>query len=156
MTPAVSALRKLGVAHRVLTYDHDPRSEAFGAEAAEALELEPGAVFKTLVARLDGDELVVALVPVASTLDLKALARAAGAKRAAMATPAEAERSSGYVVGGISPLGQRKRLRTFVDASLSALDECFVSAGRRGVELALEPTDLVTALSAVTSPLTTR
>lgn len=155
MTPAVTALERLGLPFRVLDYEHDPRSEAYGTEAAEALALDPHAVFKTLLARLDPDELVVALVPVTTSLDLKALARAGGAKRAAMADPADAERATGYVVGGISPLGQKKRLRTFVDDSVTILDECFVSGGRRGLELELAPDDLVGALSAVITPLGT-
>lgn len=153
MTPAITALHQLGLPFRVLDYDHDPRAEAYGAEAAETLGLDPHAVFKTLLARLEPDELVVALVPVTASLDLKALARAAGAKRAALAEPADAERATGYVIGGISPLGQKKRLRAFVDESVTILDECFVSAGRRGLELALDPDDLVAAISATVSDL---
>ena len=155
MTPAVTALERLGLAFRVLEYQHDPRSEAYGSEAAEALELDPHAVFKTLLARLEPDELVVALVPVTASLDLKALARAAGAKRAAMAAPADAERATGYVVGGISPLGQRRPLRAFVDETVTILDQCYVSGGRRGLELALAPDDLVAAISANVSDLAT-
>ena len=155
MTPAVTALERLGLAFRVLEYEHDPRSEAYGSEAAEALELDPHAVFKTLLARLEPDELVVALVPVTASLDLKALARAAGAKRAAMAAPADAERATGYVVGGISPLGQRRTLRAFVDETVTILDQCYVSGGRRGLELALAPDDLVAAISANVSDLAT-
>ena len=153
MTPAITALERLGVPYRVLEYEHDPRAEAYGTEAAEALDLDPHAVFKTLVARLDDGELAVALVPVTTTLDLKALARAGGSKRAAMADPADAERATGYVVGGISPLGQKKRLRSFVDESVAILDDCFVSGGRRGLELALTPDDLVRAMSAVVAPI---
>ena len=155
MTPAVTALERLGLAFRVLEYQQDPRSEASGSEAAEALELDPHAVFKTLLARLEPDELVVALVPVTASLDLKALARAAGAKRAAMAAPADAERATGYVVGGISPLGQRRTLRAFVDETVTILDQCYVSGGRRGLELALAPDDLVAAISANVSDLAT-
>ena len=155
MTPAVTALERLGLSFRVLDYAHDPRAEAYGGEAAEALGLDPHAVFKTLLARLEPDELVVALVPVTGNLDLKALARAARAKRAAMAEPADAERATGYVVGGISPLGQKKRLRAFVDESVTILDECFVSAGRRGLELALTPDDLIAAISATVTDLGT-
>lgn len=155
MTPAVTALERLGLAFRVLEYEHDPRSEAYGSEAAEALELDPHAVFKTLLARLEPDELVVALVPVTASLDLKALARAAGAKRAAMAAPADAERATGYVVGGISPLGQRRTLRAFVDETVTILDQCYVSGGRRGLELALAPDDLVAAISANVTDLAT-
>lgn len=155
MTPAVTALDRLGLPYRVLEYEHDPRADAFGAEAAEALDLDPHAVFKTLVAQLDGAELAVALVPVTTTLDLKALARAAGSKRAAMAEPADAQRATGYVVGGISPLGQKKRLRSFIDDTVTLVDECFVSGGRRGLELALVPDDLIEAMAAVVAPLGT-
>lgn len=153
MTPAVLALEAAAIAHRILTYEHEPRTEAYGAEAAEALGLDPNAVFKTLLAVLDDRELVVALVPVTTTLDLKALARVAGAKRAMMADPAAAERSSGYVVGGISPLGQKRALRTFVDETIELADECFVSGGRRGLELGLAPRDLLAALDATIAAL---
>ncbi len=155
MTPAVTALERLGRSFRILEYHHDPRADAYGAEAAEALDLDPHAVFKTLVAQLDDGELAVALVPVTTTLDLKALARAAGSKRAAMADPTDAERATGYVVGGISPLGQKKRLRSFVDESVTILDECFVSGGRRGLELAVAADDLIEAMEATVAPLAT-
>lgn len=114
----------------------------YGEAAAEALGVPPGRVFKTLVADVDGRP-TVAVVPVAGTLDLKALAAARGGKRAAMADPAAAERATGYVVGGISPLGQRKRLPTVVDASASAFPTIYVSAGRRGLEIELSPADLI-------------
>ena len=155
MTPAIKLLERAAIAHRVVTYTSDPRHESYGAEAAEALGLAPDQVFKTLLASVDGSETVVAVLPVDQRLDLKALARAAGAKRAAMADPADAERLTGYVVGGISPLGQRKRLRTFIDTAAADLDEVHVSGGRRGVEVALAPTDLAELLSASFSPLTT-
>ncbi len=154
MTPAITLLERADVAHRVVTYEHDPDHPSYGSEAADALGLPPGRVFKTLLATVDGAETVVAVVPVDRRLDLKALARAAGAKRAAMAEPALAERLSGYVVGGISPLGQRRRLRTFIDRSASDLDEVHVSGGRRGLEVALDPTDLAGLVSATFSPLT--
>jgi Cys-tRNA(Pro)/Cys-tRNA(Cys) deacylase len=153
VTPAIKLLERTGTEHRVVTYDHDPRSESYGTEAAEALGLDPSRVFKTLLATVDGAETVVAVVPVARRLDLKALARAAGAKKAAMADPGDAERLTGYVVGGISPLGQRKRLRTFVDATASDLDQLHVSGGRRGVEIALAPDALSTLLAASFHPL---
>ena len=130
-TPATVALERAGVAFTVHAYDHDPRSASYGLEAADALGLDPGAVFKTLLAEVDG-ELVVAVVPVSGQLDLKALAAALGGKRAAMADPAVAERTTGYVVGGISPIGQRRRLRTVVDESASARPAVYVSGGRRG------------------------
>ena len=146
-TPATVALERAGIAFTVHAYDHDPRSASYGLEAADALGLDPGAVFKTLLAEVDG-ELVVAVVPVSGQLDLKALASAVGGKRAAMADPAVAERTTGYVVGGISPIGQRRRLRTVVDESASARPAVYVSGGRRGVDLGLDPTDLVRVLDA--------
>ncbi len=152
MTPAVVVLRQRKVPHRIVSYDHDPARSSYGTEAAEALGLDPAVVFKTLMADVDGT-LVVAVVPVTGSLDLKALARAAGGKKASMADPAAAERSSGFVLGGISPLGQRKRLATFVDDSAMTLGEIYVSAGRRGVEIALAPDDLVDALGATVAPL---
>ena len=146
-TPATVALERAGVAFTVHAYDHDPRSASYGLEAADALGLDPGAVFKTLLAEVDG-ELVVAVVPVSGQLDLKALASAVGGKRAAMADPAVAERTTGYVVGGISPIGQRKRLRTVVDETATTEPAVYVSGGRRGVDLGLDPTDLVRVLDA--------
>lgn len=146
MTPAVRAAIAAGVPHRVLAYTHDPAAPAYGPEAAALLGLDPRAVFKTLVVELEGARgaaLAVALVPVDRQLDLKAAATALGAKRASLADVASAERATGYVVGGISPLGQRRALPTVVDASALALDECYVSAGRRGLELALAPADLL-------------
>lgn len=146
-TPATVALEKAGVTFTVHAYDHDPRSASYGLEAADALGLDPDAVFKTLLAEVDG-ELVVAVVPVSGQLDLKALASAVGGKRAAMADPAVAERTTGYVVGGISPIGQRRRLRTVVDESASVRPAVYVSGGRRGVDLGLDPADLVRVLDA--------
>jgi Cys-tRNA(Pro)/Cys-tRNA(Cys) deacylase len=147
MTPALVAVARARVPHRVLTYAHDPSAPAYGPEAASALGLDPRQVFKTLVVSLEGaprvGELAVAVVPVSRQLDLKAAADALGAKRAVMADVAAAERATGYVVGGISPLGQKKRLRTVVDASALEWPELFVSAGRRGLELALAPADLL-------------
>jgi len=142
MTPAVKALERAGVAFALAEYAHDPRSPAYGEEAARALDLSPEAVFKTLLARLDDGRLVMAMVPVAATLDLKALARAAGARKASLAAPDDAERATGYVVGGISPLGQKKRLPAFLDASADDLATLHVSGGRRGLEIGLAPADL--------------
>ena len=147
-TPAIAALAKAKIPHTLHTYTHDPSITAFGAEAVTALGLDPARVFKTLVASVDG-ALVVAVVPVSGQLNLKALAAAAGGKRAAMAAVADAERSSGYVAGGISPLGQRKALRTVVDSSAAAFDTVFVSAGRRGLEVELAAADLVAATRGV-------
>lgn len=149
----MDALVAAGIAFVVQEYEPPARGD-FGQAAVAALDLSPDEVFKTLLARVDGDELVVAVVPVSRQLSLKRLAAAAGAKRATMAEPAAAERSSGYVVGGISPLGQRRRLRTFVDASATGFDVIHVSGGRRGLELGLAPADLIAALSAAVAPLT--
>jgi Cys-tRNA(Pro)/Cys-tRNA(Cys) deacylase len=143
MTPAVEALRRAGVAHRVIELGTTAPAGNYGEATAKALGVCPKAVFKTLVARVDSKELVVALVPVETELDTKALATLIGAKRVALAPPRDAERSTGCVVGGISPFGQRKALRTFADASLMTHATVFVSAGRRGLELALAPGDLV-------------
>ncbi|MGI9613911.1 MAG: Cys-tRNA(Pro) deacylase [Acidimicrobiales bacterium] len=146
MTPAITLLEQAKVTHRVLTYEHDPASEAYGLEAADALGLDPELVFKTLVVSLQADGAerhAVAVVPVSANLDLKAFAAAAGVKRAAMADRGDAERITGYVRGGISPLGQKKRLLTFVDGSAETTDVLYVSGGRRGVDIELAPTDLV-------------
>ncbi|MFC3284278.1 Cys-tRNA(Pro) deacylase [Litchfieldella rifensis] len=142
MTPAVRVLEHAGIAFALKEYPHDPKAPAYGEEAAEALDLSPDEVFKTLLARLDDGRLVVAIVPVSTQLDLKALARAAGSKRARMAEADEAERATGYVIGGISPLGQKKRLATFLDTRATALATVHVSGGRRGLEIALAPHDL--------------
>ena len=142
MTPAVEAARRSGVEHRVHEYEHDPAAASYGLEAARKLGVEPERVFKTLVVEVDGG-LAVAVVPVATSLDLKALAAALGGKRAAMAEPAAAERATGYVTGGISPLGQRRRLPTVVDAIAQAWERVCVSAGRRGMQIELAPADLV-------------
>jgi Cys-tRNA(Pro)/Cys-tRNA(Cys) deacylase len=141
-TPATRALEKAKVPVRVHEYAHDPAAESYGMEAAEVLGLPPERVFKTLVAQVDG-RLTVAIVPVARQLDLKALASAVGGKRAAMAAVADAERATGYVAGGISPLGQRKALPTVLDESALAHTTIHVSGGRRGLELELAPADLV-------------
>jgi Cys-tRNA(Pro)/Cys-tRNA(Cys) deacylase len=151
-TPAFVALTRARVAFTPHAYEHDPRSESFGEEAAEALGVPPARVFKTLLADVDG-ELCVGIVPVDRTLDLKALASALGGKRAAMADPRRAERATGYVVGGISPLGQKRQHRTVVDASAGNWDTVFVSAGRRGLEAELSPTDLVALTEAVLAPI---
>jgi Cys-tRNA(Pro)/Cys-tRNA(Cys) deacylase len=140
-TPATALLAKQGVAHRVHSYDHGA-GQAYGPEAAERLGLDPERVFKTLVAEVDG-ALTVGIVPVSATLDLKALAGAVGGKRARMADVAVAERATGYVAGGISPLGQRKRLATVVDASAQQWETVYCSGGRRGLEIELAPADLV-------------
>lgn len=147
-TPATTLLDRQGVGYTVHSYDHDPRNPSYGTEASEALAVQAERLFKTLVAVVDG-RLTVAVVPVAGQLDLKALAAAAGGKRAAMADVAAAERATGYVAGGISPLGQRKRLPVIVDASALDLTTVFCSAGRRGLQIELAPGDLVRAANAV-------
>ncbi len=154
VTPAIKLLESRKIAHRTMSYDHDPAAASYGTEAAEALGIDASIVFKTLLASVDSN-LVVAVVPVTGMLDLKALARVAKAKKASMADPAVAERSTGYVVGGISPLGQRKQLATFIDESALALTEMYVSGGRRGLEIVLAPTDLVAVLNATTAPIAT-
>ncbi|MFC5178909.1 Cys-tRNA(Pro) deacylase [Nocardioides taihuensis] len=154
-TPATVALTAAGVAFELRPYDHDPRAESYGLEAAEALGVAPERVFKTLVAAVDG-ELTVAVVPVSGLLDLKALARALGGSRATMADPAAAQRATGYVVGGISPVGQRRRLPTVVDATALEHPTVLVSAGRRGLDLEIAPADLVAVTGAITGPISRR
>ncbi|WP_020665009.1 Cys-tRNA(Pro) deacylase [Amycolatopsis benzoatilytica] len=151
-TPATALLQKQKVAHTVHTYDHDPRAESFGLEAVEALGLDAARVFKTLVADVDG-KLVVGVVPVTGQLDLKALAAAAGGKKAKMADPAAAQRATGYVLGGISPLGHRSRLPVVVDSSASGFPTMFCSGGRRGLEVELDPAELVRLTGAVIAPI---
>ena len=149
MTPAIELLKKSAAEHRIHSYSHDPKAPSYGLEAAEKLGIEPDRVFKTLLAVTEKGELLVGVVPVAGTLDLKALAQAAGAKRIDMADPKQAERTTGYLVGGISPLGQKKRLRTFVDSSAAEWPTIFVSAGRRGLEVELAVVVLLHCTSGV-------
>ena len=151
-TPATASLAKQKVTHTLHGYDHDPRHESFGLEAVEALGLDPARVFKTLVAEVDG-RLVVGVVPVTGQLDLKALAAAAGGKKAKMADPAAAQRATGYVLGGISPLGHRSRIPVVIDASAEKFDTVFCSAGRRGLEVELSPADLIRLTQAVVAPI---
>jgi Cys-tRNA(Pro)/Cys-tRNA(Cys) deacylase len=151
-TPATVALTAAGVDFTVHSYDHDPAHPSYGEEAAEAMGVSPDRVFKTLLADVDG-ALTVAVVPVSGSLDLKALAAAVGGKRAAMADPALAERTTGYVRGGISPLGQRKRLPTVLDDSAEAHETICVSAGRRGLEVELTPGDLAKLTDAILAPV---
>ena len=153
MTPAIEFVRRAGVPFEVHEYRHDASTRSFGLEAADALGIEQARVFKTLVASLASGELVVAVIPVASQLDLKALASTAGAKNASMAEPGEAQRATGYVLGGISPLGQKRRLSTYIDSSALEQGQVFVSAGRRGLEIALDPKDLVSLTHATLAPI---
>jgi Cys-tRNA(Pro)/Cys-tRNA(Cys) deacylase len=152
-TPAVRVLEKAKVPHTLHPYDPDhPSDQGYGEAAVAALGSDPRQVFKTLVARVDGD-LTVAVVPVAGTLDLKALATAAGGRKAVMADPADAERATGYVRGGISPLGQRKQLPTVVDESALEFTTVMVSAGKRGLQVELPPADLVRLTRGKTAPI---
>jgi Cys-tRNA(Pro)/Cys-tRNA(Cys) deacylase len=158
-TRAIDELVRAGVAHTIHEYvPHEPsgpdraRRPAWGEDAAAALGVDPARIHKTLIATVDG-QLAVAVVPVAAELDLKALADALGGRKAAMADPVDAERATGYVRGGISPLGQRRRLPTVVDAAALELATIFVSAGRRGLQVELAPADLVRLAGAVTAPI---
>lgn len=150
-TRALSALDRAGVAYRVHEYGQRGGG-SYGAQAAAAIGADPRRVFKTLVTTVDGRP-VVAVVPVAGTLDVKALAAAAGGKRAALADPALAERATGYVRGGISPFGQRRRLPTIVDATATGFATVYVSAGRRGLQVELAPADLIALTAAEVAPL---
>lgn len=146
-TPALVVLQREGVTYTAHAYDHDPDAESYGMEAARALGVDPATVFKTLLAEVD-DHATVAIVPVAGQLDLKALAAASGAKRARMMEAAIAERLTGYVVGGISPLGQRTALPTFLDSSAATLPLIYVSGGRRGLDIGISPEDLISLTGA--------
>ncbi|WP_224278337.1 Cys-tRNA(Pro) deacylase [Nocardioides lacusdianchii] len=151
-TPATVALGAAGIAYEVRAYEHDPRAASYGLEAAEALGVDPARVFKTLLASLDG-RLVVGIVPVSGQLDLKALARALGGSKAVMAEVAAAERATGYVAGGISPIGQKRAHPTVLDASALEHGTILVSGGRRGFDLELAPHDLVAVTGAVTATI---
>lgn len=151
-TPATLAASRAGVEFTTHSYEHDPSAASYGAEAAEAMGVAPERVFKTLVTEVDG-VMTVAVVPVSASLDLKALAAAAGGKRAVLADPRDVERTTGYVLGGVSPLGQRKRLPTVLDASARDHATVCVSAGRRGLEIELAPGDLATLTGATTAAI---
>jgi Cys-tRNA(Pro)/Cys-tRNA(Cys) deacylase len=151
-TPATALLTKERVVHTLHPYDHDPRAQAYGDEAAAALGIDPERIFKTLIATVDG-KLACAVVPVAARLDLKGFAAALGGKRAELADPAAAARATGYVVGGISPIAQKTRLRVVVDESASGFDTVYVSAGQRGLQVELRPADLVRVTGARLAPI---
>lgn len=153
-TPAVSAAKAAGVTFRLLEYDYDPSADAIGLHAAAALGLAQDMVFKTLIVQLEPKGLACAVIPVAAKLDLKAFAAAAGAKKCDLADQTLAERTTGFLVGGISPLGQRKALPTFIDASAEALPEMVVNGGRRGLQIVLAPTDLARVTRATVRPIT--
>ena len=154
MTPAVTAATRAGIDFEILEYDAGHSDEPYGIGAARALGIAPERVFKTLVVDLAGDSLAVAIIPVPERLDLKAVASALGAKRTAMAEPAVAERATGYVRGGISPLGQRRQLPCAIDESALGFDRIYVSGGRRGLEIGLAPSDLIGLLGATVTRLT--
>ncbi len=158
MTPAINLVKSRKIKFQVHEYQHDPAAESYGLEAAEKLALSPQRVFKTLVVKLDGRHLAVAVIPVEQQLNMKAMAKACGVKKAAMAEPAEVERTTGYVLGGVSPLGQKKVLTTIIDSSAQQLAQqqstMFVSAGRRGLEIELQPQDLCALLQGRFAPLT--
>lgn len=151
-TPATAALTTAGIAFTSHTYEHDPRADSYGLEAADALGLDPDSVFKTLVVDIDGKP-CVALVPVTTFVDLKAIARAGGGRTADLADPQAAQRLTGYVVGGISPIGQRKKLPTFIDESAQGLPVMYVSGGRRGFDIGLAPDDLQRITEATWAPI---
>lgn len=151
-TPATVALTQAGIDYTLHPYEHDPRAASYGLEAAEALGVEPKRVFKTLMASLDG-KLVVGIVPVTGQLDLKALARALSGSKAQMAEVTAAERATGYVAGGISPVGQKRPHATVVDESATTYDSVYVSGGRRGLDIELSPTDLIKITYATTAPI---
>ena len=153
MTPAISAIEKAQIGHRVHEYAHDPAAESYGLEAAEKLGISPQRVFKTLVVSSPEKNLAVAIVPVSTTLNLKRLARALGVKKAAMADAVEVQRSTGYVLGGISPIGQKKQLPTILDDSALQFPTIYVSAGRRGLEIELDPRDLLALIGANTASI---
>ncbi|WP_148864315.1 Cys-tRNA(Pro) deacylase [Marinobacter fonticola] len=153
MTPAIEQASKAGIDFEIHAYEHDAHAESYGEEAAAKLGLAPEQVFKTLVLQLDGQGLAVGIVPVTGKLNLKRLAKAAGAKKAAMADARDVERATGYVLGGVSPLGQKKRLRTVIDASAEAFSTVYVSAGRRGLEIELAPADLARLTGATFAPI---
>lgn len=142
MTPGINVAKKAGVIHHIHEHSHDPGHASYGLEAAEKMGVPAQQVFKTLVVTLDTKNLAVAVLPVSRMLSMKLIARAAGAKKAVMAPAMEVQRNTGYVLGGVSPLGQKKRLPTFIDESACQFASIFVSAGRRGLEIELGPDDL--------------
>jgi len=142
MTPGINAAKKAKIPYTLHKYTHDPSSDSYGTEAAQKMEVPGEQVFKTLVVRLDNEALAVGIIPVTAMLNMKRMAKASGAKKAAMATPSDVTRSTGYILGGVSPLGQKKSLDTVIDASAQNFPTIYVSAGRRGLEIELAPGDL--------------
>lgn len=143
MTPGIDAAIKAGVFHTVHEYEHDAGSAGYGNEAADKLGVNPAQIFKTLVVAVDSKTLAVGVVPVTGMLSMKLIAKAASGKKAVMADPQDVQRRTGYVLGGVSPLGQKNRLKVFIDASAEGFETIYVSAGRRGLEIELSPNDLV-------------
>jgi Cys-tRNA(Pro)/Cys-tRNA(Cys) deacylase len=154
-TPAIVALNAAGVPFRMHEFDADPAERQYGQAAAQALGVDLERVFKTLIATVDDRNHVVGIVPVSGQLSLKELATAVGAKRAEMCVPETAQRLTGYVVGGISPFGQKRSLPTVIDETCVLFDSIFVSGGRRGLDIELAPDDLISVLGAVTAPIGT-
>lgn len=153
MTPAVIAAEKAGVNIEIHEYEHDPLATSYGEEAAQKLGVEAGAIFKTLVVETDRHQLAVGIVPVLNSLNIKAMAAALGVKKIQMAEKSKVERSTGYILGGVSPIGQKKKLPTIIDQSAVDFPLVFVSGGRRGLDIALHPNDLVELCSAKLSPI---
>ena len=155
MTPAIKQAQKAGIWFAVHEYQHDPNTEAYGLEAAQALGLDPAQVFKTLLVCIEGNskKMAVGIVPVALCLDFKQMAKALKVKSVEMANPKDAERLTGYLVGGISPLGQKKRLKTVIDATAQTFNKIYVSGGKRGLDIGLDPNDLAKLLNATFSDL---
>ena len=148
MTPCINTLKKQKTPHIIHKYKHDQKTKSYGLEAVEMLDLDKNRVFKTLVVSAD-EQLAVAIVPVSSKLNLKLFAKAMGAKKVEMAEVSKVENSTGYILGGVSPIGQKKRLKTFIDSSAQEFETIFVSAGRRGLEVALKPDDLALVVEGV-------
>lgn len=154
MTPAVTLLTKRKVEFDILEYQHDSACQAYGLEAVEKLSLPASQVFKTLVTELDNGKLAVALIPVAERLSLKKMAKACGVKKAAMAEPAKVTAATGYIMGGVSPLGQKRKLTTVIDDSAGQYPVCYVSGGRRGLEIGISPNDLRAMCNATLASIT--
>ncbi|MCP3927123.1 MAG: Cys-tRNA(Pro) deacylase [Desulfobacterales bacterium] len=142
MTPCINVAKKNKITHKIHKYKHDPGNESYGLEAVVKLGVSESRVFKTLVVSLDNGKMVVGVIPVSSKLSMKLISKSAGGKKAVMAKPLEVERSTGYILGGVSPLGQKKQLNTIIDSSAKDHSTIFVSAGRRGLEIELSPDDL--------------
>ena len=142
MTPAINVVKKKKVTHNIHEYSHDPSNKSYGSEAAEKLGVPEERIFKTLIVSLDNKMLCVGVIPVSSMLSMKLIAKAAGAKKAVMSNQADVERSTGYILGGVSPLGQKKQLKTIIDSSANNFKTIYISAGRRGLDIELNPLDL--------------